>query len=823
MHRHTISVLALAVASLAATPAFASDPSPETPAPAVSADQDPGDIIVTGTRRLGTTAAESATPIKLLGAETLEHVGQPNLSQALAQLVPSFTAEAFGGDTGNLTLSARLRGLSPNHVLVLINGKRRHATANLHVLGGAYQGGASPDLDLIPSAAIDHIEVLEQGAAAQYGSDAIAGVINIILKSGDHGGSLSGTVGQYYQGDGKTASGSLNVGVKVGEAGFLNLTGFYRFHDFSQQGGLDRRVTDVDGNLLPSVPAIRGNSANFPYVNKIIGDARSRLGTISYNAGYDFGDVQIYSFGTYGRRTASAYENFRTPDRVIASPVLGVAGTVTTPGESIFYPNGFNPREGLVEDDYAITGGIKGELSGWHWDLSSTFGEDRNKIYTYDSANASLFVDTHFTPTDFYDGSFTNKELSANLDISNEFEVGMAAPLNVAFGAEYRKGTYIIGSGDVGSTYKEGGQSFPGFQLTDAGLHSRENYSLYLDVAATPVAGLKLDAAARYEHYTDFGNKLIWKVNGRYDINPAVALRATISTGFRAPTLAEEYYSATNVSPTSAVVQLPANSAAAAIVGFTPLKPETSTSYSAGVVLTPARRLTITLDAYQVTVKNRIIGSGSIGGATALAAILAHGNVLDPTISASNVFVAAFTNALDTRTRGVDLTVSYPTELSFGKVDWTLSGTYNETKITNLFIAPSLINLNATSTIEDGSPKLKVIAGAALSAGPLHATLRETLYTGTSALSRASSAYPYVNNSIGTSFITDLEVGYDIFESTNLAVGANNLFNKRPPAILNEPGTTLPSTGANVYNSPNTLSPYGINGGYYYARITFKF
>ena len=207
------------------------------------------DIIVTGTRAGGITAAESAAPIKVLGAETLSHVGQPNLNQVLTQLVPSFTAQAFGGDTANLTLSARLRGLSPNHTLVLVNGKRRHGTSNLAVLGGPYQGAATADLDFIPPASIKRIEVLEDGAAAQYGSDAIAGVINIILKDdAELGGDASFTGGSNYNTGGQTYSGTVHLSTKVGEAGYFDVTGFYRFHDFTQVGGLDRRVTDTAGN-----------------------------------------------------------------------------------------------------------------------------------------------------------------------------------------------------------------------------------------------------------------------------------------------------------------------------------------------------------------------------------------------------------------------------------------------------------------------------------------------------------------------------------------------------------------------------------------------
>lgn len=853
MLRYTISRGALAVALLSAGPAYAQLAMPaaasgaaaepmQAATAAASATADPqvtDEIIVTGTRALGITAAESAAPVKVLGAEMLEHVGQPNLNQVLTQLVPSFTAQAFGGDTANLTLSARLRGLSPNHTLVLINGKRRHGTSNLAVLGGPFQGAAAPDLDLISPLSIKRIEVLEQGAAAQYGSDAIAGVINIILKDDAEGGEGTATAGKHYQTGGETYAGSIHLATKVGDDGYINVTGFYRFHDFTQIGGIDRRVTDDKGvlrtTLSPEQVALYRNIPGFPYVNKINGDAKSTLANIQYNTGYDFGGFEVYSFGTYSSRVASAYENFRVPDRVRASPVLGVAGSLTTPGGILFNPLGFNPREKIREEDWALTGGIKGEGDGFRWDISTTFGRDKELVYTVDSANASLFVDTHFTPTDFYDGKFVNSEFTVNGDFAKEFEVGFAEPLTVAFGAEYRKNIYVIGSGDPGSIYKEGGQSYPGFRPSDAGTHVRENEAAYLDIAAVPVESLKIDAALRYEHYSDFGDKVTWKATGRYDFGDTFALRGTVSTGFRAPTLAESYYSATNVSPTAAFVQLPANSAAAKLVGFQNLKPEKSTNYSVGLVFRPTSTLTATIDLYQVDIKDRILGTGSLfgsGGAVnfpiVTAAIIANGNVLDPTVSQTGINI--FTNGADTSTQGIDVTLSYPMHVGAGKIDWTLSANYNKTKLTRIGVAPATLNgiplfdLGAQANLTTASPRVKAVLGAFYTQGPLSATLRGTLYGVTSTRSTPDGGTFYQQR-IGTTGIVDLELDYEVSEGLTVTAGANNLFNTRPPRISLVPGTTNFTlvNGGNVLDSPLTFSPYGINGGYYYGRIGLKF
>ena len=831
MHRHSISVLALAVASLAAMPAVAAtapDKAPPTapvPAPDASADPEPTDVIVTGTRAVGLHAEDSAAPILVVDADALSHTGQPNLIQSLAQIVPSFTAESFGGDTANLTLSARLRGLSPNQTLMLVNGKRRHGTANLHVLGGPYQGAASPDIDLIPAAAIDHIEVLQDGAAAQYGSDAIAGVINIILKKDKSGGMASLTAGQYYVGDGDTLAETARLALPIGDNGYLDLTAFHRSHGFSQRGDGDRRISSPDGTLLPTNPSYWSTIATYPRLNRITGDAHSILTTGFFNAGYDFGGFEVYSFGSYGRRIASAYENYRVPNRVSRT-----VGGVTT----LFAPAGFEPREALVEDDYSLTTGAKADLSGWTVDLSETYGQDVNNISTLDSANASLYADTGFTPTNFYDGQFKSTQFTVNLDVTRPIEVGFAEPLTLAFGGEFKRDTYSIKSGDAGSIYKEGAQSYPGFQPTDAGSHGRNAWSGYIDLSAKPVDAWTIDVAGRYEHYSDFGGRVIGKLTTRYDFSSAFAIRGTVSTGIRAPTLAESYYSATNVSPTSAVVQLPPNSAAAAILGFKPLSPEKATNFSAGLVAHPAPRLSITLDAYQIKIANRIAATGTILDTTdprVSLAIAAHGNILDPLVTFRGV--SLFTNGIDTRTRGVELAISYPTPLSFGRIAWTLTGNYNKTKVTKNILGTALFNPIAVSNLETASPRYKVGLGALFTSGKLTVNLRETLYGETSELTSPSGGpqaapLPLYNIAkIPTTAITDLEVSYDI-GPFNIAVGANNLFDKSPPVTAYVPGTEnalAPTliTGGNVYNAPYTFSPYGINGGYYYGRLTIKF
>ena len=776
------------------------------------------EIIVTGTRRTGMAAADSPAPIQLLDTGTLEKVGQPDLIQALAQNVPSFSAQAFGGDTAALTLSAKLRGLSPNHALVLVNGKRRHTTANLAVLSGAYQGGAAADLSFIPVAAIERIEVLQDGAAAQYGTDAIAGVVNIILKNDDEGGKVGTSAGGYYDGGGDTYDATANIGFGSGDGTFLNLTTEMKYHDSSERGGIDPRVVDPDN--LASMPQLR-NVPGYPYINKIQGDAEYRLSIATFNAGVNVGDsTEFYSFGSYGRKHAKAYENYRMPNRLPDT-----------------YPLGFNPQEESKEQDYGVTAGIKGTALGeWRWDLATTYGKDDVEINTINSGNVSLYNDTGFTPTDLHAGDFIATQWTTNFDVSREFDVGMAGPLNVAFGLERREETYEIKPGDEFARYKEGSQSFPGFALTDAGKHDRDNMAAYVDFAFSPLDKLQLDVAGRYEDFSDFGDASVGKLTGRYDFTEQFALRGTFSTGFRAPTLAEQYYSATNVSPSSAFVQLPPNSPAAALIGVKPLKAEKSTNFSIGFVVRPTEGMTMTLDAYQIEVDDRVVGSGSLYGLldgevvspAVTAAIAANGNVLDPDVDTTGITV--FSNGLDTRTRGAELVVAFDSDFDrFGTVDWSVAANYNHTEVTRIKEAPAqlapqlLFDKTAIADLETAFPEYRVVLGATWNLDKFSATLRETVFGEASSV-ESRDGITYYRNTIGVTPITDLELSYQFTDAVKFSLGANNLFNEYPdqknPALLADYRAHLDNSAVAIYPS---FSSFGINGGYYYGKLGFSF
>jgi iron complex outermembrane receptor protein len=833
------------VALLASTAISTAALAQEAPAPGDAGEA----IIVTGTRTTGMRAADSAAPLQVVGTQAMQAVGQQDLSQVLAQSLPSLNFQAFGGDTANLTLSVALRGLSPNDTLVLVNGKRRHTTANLAVLGGSpYSGGATTDLSFVPTNAIGQIEILQDGAAAQYGSDAIAGVVNIILKDKSEGGLFTVTGGKNYEGDGETLSSALNMGFKLGDRGFVNVTGEYKFHDYTQRGNCDRRyftpTCEIRGDIDPIDAAGVQLNPFFPNVNPILGDAKYTIYNVMVNAGYELTDnVSAYAFGSYGNRIAKSYQNYRRATRVV--------GTTST-GDTVYpFPGGFNPQESLREEDFSVTGGFKGDLSGWNWDLSLTYGRDSVAIYTLNSVNPALYADLQLQnpaliapQRNFYDGTLINSEWAVEGGVTKEFEAGLAKPITLAFGGNYRKDNYTIVAGEPASYYKGGAQAYPGFAPSDSGSNGREAYAGYIDLAVDPVTGMHIDLAGRYEHYSDFGNVWTGKATARYDFSPAFALRGTVSNGFRAPTLAEAYYSSVNVGPGTIFGQFPPNSPASTALGFGPLQPEKSTNFSAGIVAHPIPGMQLTIDAYQIKLKKRIVPSAAIFGSfgdevvsqAILDALVARGISLVDATSYSGINI--FTNGADTRTRGIEATLDYTTDFDdAGKIAWTVGFNYNTTKLLKVYPLPTqvanpaygqtdLLDRNSRDALTRSTPKVKTIVNALWTLGKFSVNLRETVY-GSSAqwTSYSGSGNPGADGvtelKIGTTAITDLNIGYKLTDGFRLDAGANNLFNKKAPTIPTVGGR--PASGGNVYNAPLTFTPWGINGGYYYARATFTF
>ena len=713
------------------------------------------------------------------------------------QLLPSVTTPAVGIFDGAPTDFISLRGLNPNQTLVLVNGKRRHDSSFIFIDG--FADGATPvDLDLIPSSLIDHVEVLRDGAAAQYGSDAIAGVVNIILKETDHGCIASSEVGQTEAGDGFVLQAGGEKSAKLGPNGFVDLSIDYRHQDHTVRNEDDDRT----GTL----------------VTKILGDPASTRYDLGVNAGIDLaGGVQLYTADTYAYRFTDVNQVYRLPSRL---PAL--------------YPGGFTPHQTTFENDFSTSLGAKGDdLLGWNWDLSSTYGGDFLDDNLRNSANTGLYEATGSTPTGIHLANFSSTLLTDDLDLRRSIHPAFWwSPVTLAAGVEHRFETYGTGAGSPASYLYGGSQAQAGLLPSDAGPHSRVVYSAYGDIATHLTRAWQVDLAGRFEHYTDFGNTYNGKISTRYDISRAFALRATLSSGTRAPSLANEYYNALAVGPDSASGTLAANSAAAELLGASPLKPERSTNLTAGTVLNPVDRLYVTVDAYQINIRDRIVSGPGVSGDLAIEALRLQGIAVSPELISDDVSASFFANAASTRTRGVDVTLSYSTPLAhwhgtdLGTVDWDASLNANYTRIThanNLADGSSDLTAQNIAYLTTSIPHNRITVGGHWHQGRWDLLLHEqrfgetidelTYFEGSNAYSTTSFLRFYNR----PRWITNVEIGYRPVRHLRLALGANNLFNNYPTRIPAQNGYY----GSEPFDSG--ASQIGIDGGFYYGRVSYEF
>jgi len=757
-------------------------------APSADSGDEAATVIVTGTREPGVKARRSATPIDVISASDLKATGATNLLDALRDILPSIQAPAVGYDVGALARTYQLRGLSPSHTLVLINGKRRHLSASLYADSDPAQGANAVDLDLIPLNAIERVEVLRDGAAAQYGSDAIAGVVNVILKSDADSGTLSVLGGSYYKGDGRTAEVDIDKGFKIGRTGALHLSLGLRHHGFSNRSG------DSGG----------------PESAKVQGDPKSDVGTLGYNYANPFNDrVTAYSFGTLASRKAQAYENPRQP-------------TWLSDAVDALYPKGFTPIEAVDETDFSVTAGLKGRAP-WDWDLSSTYGGDKVRLRNTHTVNPILLGDTGNTQSDFYVGGFSSTEWTTNLDLRRGFDIGLAAPLNLAIGVEDRFETFRIDAGEANSYYGGGPSAFPGFRPSDTADAHRNSVATYADATLHPTEAWEVATAVRAEHYDHVGDTQTGKISTRYAISPRLALRATVSSGFHAPTLAQQYYSATTVTTDYAAIQLPLGSPGAKVLGAPDLKPETSKNLSLGFVAEPFTGVHLSADAFSTEVDDRIIESAYLYGALAQAAVAANGSVIPAGLSSDNVSAVFFTNGVDTRTEGLDVRLDGAFDLWAGRLRWALSASHLQTKIEKVHAAPkvlgdaglTLVDAVQVTNLTSATPKTKVSLAGTWKAGAWSVALRNTYYS--NAVQAQGYSAPYYLIETGDKVITDLDVGYRFNERLTIDIGADNLFNVYPQKIAAAVYQNL------NYDKYSHVAPFGINGGYYYVRLTSSF
>jgi len=819
--RHTFfsAYLPAAIALALSNAALAQDSTPPSPAKT----KDLSAVIVTGTRSDSRTESSSLTPIDVVSAKVLQQTGTNDLPTALARIIPSLNfPRPAAADTADSQRPAQLRGLSPDQVLVLVNGKRWHSGAILLNNGVIGRGSQSVDLNTIPLSAIDHIEVLRDGASAQYGSDAIAGVINIILKKGAKGGDVEVSGGQYSAGDGRQWQGSADFGIPLSDdKGWLRLTVQNGNEDYTNRAAPDTRAgyTVLGVNYRQGDPAVHDTN-------------------LLLNTQYDITpDVQFYAFGHFGRRETTSPAFFRYGTNA-PKPNNALVGEI--------YPNGFLPLEHADSTDQSLVTGLRGTVDGWRWDLSGNFGRNRVSYETQNSLNYAYLHDFGSTPTTFDDGILTAAQEAVDLDIAKDLSPSwLPNPVTVAFGAEYLRQTYSIDAGSLPSWYvgtsgvSGGAQGFAGWQPANAVDASRQDVAEYLDLETNLTDRLAVSAAVRHEHYNDFGNTTSGSLAGRFDFTDRFALRASASTGFRAPSLGQQYfsqisslfYATGNSAGLPAGIYnsglVPVDSQIARLLGSQPLKPEKSENFTFGAVWNPTDALTLSADIYQIDIQNRIALSGAISTtAPSVVSYLAANGISNLNYSSVNYF----TNAADTRTRGVDFVGTYLSDLgSAGTLSTTLSANHNQNKVTQVKANPAVlenlgvnfVRLNRQDIegyLANSTPRSKLIISELYNVGNWGVTATLTRYGSyTSYVSNLASynvATGVVDQTFSPKWLLDLAVNYRLNNWT-FTVGADDALDTYPDRNIanNTNNGTLPYS---------TFSPFGYNGAYVYGKVRYS-
>jgi len=760
-------------------------------------------VVVTGTRATDRTAAESLSPIDIVSPADLTSSGYTDLASALNSVLPSLDFPRPAINDGNDALRpASLRGLSPDDVLVLVDGKRYHTSALVNYNSSVGRGAAPVDLNSIPISAIDHIEVLRDGAAAQYGSDAIAGVINIVLKHGARAGGneISANGGIMDAGDGANNGVDGSVGIPLGGTGD-KAPGWARLAwNYQNQMNTNRSENTDRATTLAGAT----NTTGYPYER--YGDPAEKTYQLLLNFGYQVTpSIEVYGYLNGSKRDVTSNGYYRSYDSARNVPEI--------------YPNGFLPQIVNHTNDVAFVFGVKGHTAGgWQWDVSADYGENNLVFDIQDSVNTNLYYTKGYSPTYFHAGTFANKQGVFNVDISKEFDWGLHNPVTVAFGAEYRNESYDIGAGDpdsyffdpntlipgTTSPYAGGSQVYPGLAPEVAGNFSRHSKAAYVDVETDLTDKWSAGVAARYEDYSDAGSTRSGKLSTRYQLTDTFALRGTVSNGFRAPSLAQQNYeSVVTLIQNGALAQIGTyrtSNPTAIALGAKPLVPEKSVNYSLGGVWQPTSNFNATLDVYQIRIWDQILYSDQI-----------------PVSIPGNQVTGAqfFVNGATTRTRGADVITSYHLDLdSLGAINLSGSANYNQTTI--LHVSTPAFGRASQGLLTDATPRTKfVFAGDWLIHNfDLHANA--TRY-GT--VTRLGDDYNGDEDQIFSArWIFDLAASYN-WRTWTFTLGADNITNQYPTkAALN-----------NVYEDRadglqySSLSPFGFNGRYWYGKVTFRF
>ena len=841
------------------------------------------EIVVTGSRSVNARSnIQTPVPVDVISAREIKASGRTDLSQILSFVAPSINSNRQTGGDGTAHINpVALRGVAPDQTLLLVNGKRRHSSALVNVLGTPSQGSTSTDLDAIPVSAIERIEVLRDGAAAQYGSDAIAGVVNIVLKSSVDRGQISTLMGQYMTSyrdkkDGFTMLTDLNYGFRLGEKGSINISGQINNRQATDRSGFFEYNNRLTNQKLYWFPYAVGTSSEIVdakeksvdrYSSSKSGAGNQDNASLFINATLPVApNVEIYAFGGVSSKySVNANNSFRFPN-----------GTTTINSVSsryfpTVYATGFLGENVARLTDASFTAGIKSKANGWNVDFSNTSGSNRIDYTIQNTINASIGASS---PTKFYSGALAFNQNTTNLGLTRQVENTGLRSMNVAFGAEYRLENYQIIAGEeksyknygdttyistVGGKTKgvrpAGAQVFPGYQPNDAQNQYRHNLGLYADVEAEFSSKFMLTGALRYEKYSDFGDQVTWKTSSRLTLidNPegileSLSLRGALSTGFRAPSLQQRYYSATTSIPQadgSLILSLVANNenAATKSFGIPSLKPETSRNASLGITSRIGKHFTATVDAYQIAIDNRVTLTGtfdfaSIGSSDPIvkgAAQLVKGLLVNyPDVNAAQFFV----NAIDTRTRGVDIVLAYRNRVGSGNLNLSLSGNFTHTDVMDVHV-PSGLTVSGSEDVrtylkdriffdrqqrgryESGTPQNKFVFLGSYSFGKFTPTVIVTRfgeYNYFATQSNLNSTTGGRDQTFSPKTTTDLTLNYMLGKSISLTVGSNNIFDVYPDelSIANN------QTGVSKWGTTGGQQ-FGFNGAFYYGKVTFSF
>ena len=867
---------ASALLALLASAALAQT-TPSNSATAATAKDDPIKLeafVSTGTRFNDRTVLQSPVPIDVITSKEMQQGGYTETSQMLQALVPSFNFPRPSLNDGTDHIRpATLRGLAPDQTLVLVNGKRRHSSALVNVNGAVGRGAVSVDFNAIPSSAIDRVEVLRDGASAQYGSDAIGGVINILLAR-TQGWGFNAAYAVTGEGDGRDLKLSSSAGTKLGDKGTLFVTVYDRNKSHTNRVGLDTRQqyfgtgatgpVAISGNigsgtgLSPSNGALDPREATANRFGQRFGDPRSKERGVFVNAELPLRDgFTLYSFAGVTRKHVEGAGTWRRP---------GQDNTVRA-----LWPNGFLPVIQTVVYDYSVGGGIKGKAGDWNWDLSTVYGRNDLRYTVAESANVTLGA---ASPRSFYAGSLRFNQSTTNFDLTNQFNIGLGNPLKVAAGAEYRSEEYRISPGAPDS-YRDGGvrildgpnagglgalgaQVFPGFRPSDSSKHSRDTKAVYVDLENNLTAQWLVSVAGRFEDYTDFGSKTTGKVATRFEVVKPFAIRGSVSTGFHAPHLAQQWFSSTATNFISGVPfenkTFPVADPVARALGASNLKPETSVNKSVGVTWQPVEAFSSSVDFYQIKIKDRIGLSSNFTG-TAITSFLAGQGLFGTTGG------RYFTNAVDTRTRGLDANARYVHRLGQGhRLTFTGGLNINHTEVTKTKATPpQLAALGVTTPLFDQTEKTRLVRGQPRDTLRVSAAydvnkwsfLVQTARYGThdyvhfanatpaqvAALSPGFNTYTLPTDPVGANsqlvqrygkvWGTDLDVTYRMSKQCSVSFGANNVFDKYPDKtlasrVINGVGFNGNDNGGSAPYLLNA-SPLGLNGITYYTKFSLRF